>query len=161
MNQSSTSSVTLRYGRVGNQLLGLAAALGLSYFFWRVGISGWPAGIWFSFAALVIVFCLSFGSTEIQTAPLRVFRQWRFLGLIPVWRRHYAQDSFTGIQPRLKRGPLQEDSMWFVGLLERSGKFLALQWFYTGSNAPCAEANTFAVRLSQITGLPLVETHVV
>jgi hypothetical protein len=135
--------------------------LGFSYFFWRGGISGWPAVVWFSFAALVILLCLSFGSTEFQPAPARVFRQWRFLGFIPVWRREYSLDTFTGIQPRLQRGPQESDSMWFVGLVQQSGKFLAIQWFYTGSNALCAEASGYALRLSEVTGLPLVETHVV
>lgn len=41
-----------------SKITGAAAVLGFSYFFWRGGISGWPAVVWFSFAALVILFCL-------------------------------------------------------------------------------------------------------
>jgi hypothetical protein len=161
MEQSNTSPIRLRYGRAVNQLLGVAAALGFSYLFWRGGISGWPAVVWFLFAALVILLCLSFGSTHFQPAPPRVFREWRFLGFIPIWQRDYPLVTFSGVQPRLQRGPQPSDSYWFVGLVERSGRFLAVQWFYTGSEAPCEEANRYASRLSEITGLPLAETQVV
>ena len=162
MTQSSPPSIRLRYGAgIGAQLIGVTAALGFSYFFWRGGISGLSAVIWFSFAALVILFCLTFGDTQFQTAPPRVFRQWRFLGFIPLWRRDYSLDTFTGVQRRHRRGPQPVDGIWMVGLVKRSGRFLAVQWFYTGSDGPCPEANRYALELAELTGLPLVETHVV
>jgi hypothetical protein len=162
MPHSSASPVVgVRYGAgIGPQLFGVVVILGLSYLFWREGISGFPAAIWFSFAVLVILFCLTFGNTQFQAAPPRVFRQWRFLGLFPVWRREYSLDIFTGVQCRRRRGP--EDSIWTVGLLEPSGRFLPVQWFYSGSiDGPCPEANGYALSLAEITRLPLVETHVV
>src|SRR6266516_2527605 len=66
MTQSGTSSIKLRHGAgVSVRLIGVAAALGFSYIFWRASISGFPAVIWFSFAALVILFCLAFGGATI------------------------------------------------------------------------------------------------
>jgi hypothetical protein len=149
-----------RYGAgVTAQLVGAVAALGFSFFFWREGISGVAAVIWLSFAFLVVLFCLTFGDTQFQAAPPRVFRQWKFLGLIPVWRRDYSLDTFTGIQRRHRRGP--DDGIWTVGFVGASGGFLAVQWFYSGSSdGPCPEANVYALQLAEITGLPLVETRV-
>ena len=155
MIQTSTPpKVRIRYGAgIGRQLFGVSVALGLSYVFWQSGISGFPAVIWFSFAALVILFCLTFGDTQFYDAPPRVFRRWRFLGFIPIWRREFPLNRFVGVQ---RYGPTTEDSTWMVGLVEPSGRFLAVQW----SCGPCAEANGYALHLSEITGLPLVETSV-
>ena len=162
MTQSAMSSVKLRHGAgVGAQLVGVAAALGFSYYFWRGGISGLPAVIWFSFAALVMLFCLTFGNTQFRTSPPRVFRQWRFLGFIPILRRDYSLDRFTGVQCCHQRGPQPEDSTWLVGLVERCGKFLVVQWFYTGTDGPCPEANEYALHLAELTRLPLFEIRAV
>lgn len=146
-----------RYGvGIGPQLLGAAFVFGLSYFFWQEGISGFPAVIWISFAAFVILSCVTFGDTQFYDAPPRLFRQWRFLGCISIWRREYPLGTFVGVQRRHRPGA--DDSMWMVGLVESSGRFRPVQWFYSGSvDGPSPEANVYALHLSEITGLPLVE----
>lgn len=145
-----------RYGAgPGVQLFGAAFALILSYLFWELGISGFPAVIWFSFAAFVTLFCLTFGDTRFYDAPPRVFRQWRFLGFIPIRRREYPLDAFVGV--RCRHHPGAEDGMSMVGLVEPSGRFLAVQWFCSGSiDRPSPEAHRYALHLSEITGLPLL-----
>jgi hypothetical protein len=156
MTHSTTSpKKRIRYGAgVGRQLFGAVVAIGLSYFFWVAGISGFPAVLWFAFATFVTLFCLTFGETVFHDKPLRVIRRWRFLGFVPIWWREYSQDAFVAVQRRHR--PTSEDSFWTVGLVETSGRFLPVQWFYTGSiDGPCPEASTFAAHLSEVTGLPL------
>jgi hypothetical protein len=154
--------VSLRYGAgIGVQLFGVVAFLGFSYAFWLAGMSGFPAAIWFSFTVVSVAFLLISGTIKFQTTPPRVFRQWRFPGFIPVWQRDYSLDTFTGVQRRRRRGPEPQDSTWRVGLVERSGGFLAVQWFSTDNDGVCSEADRYATELAGITGLPLIEAAVV
>jgi hypothetical protein len=68
-------------------------------------------------------------------------------------------DAFRGVQQRHFRGA--EDSTWTVGLVDPFGRFLALQSFVSGRvEGACSEAAVYASQLSQLTGLPIVETHV-
>jgi hypothetical protein len=158
-NQSSV--VVLRYGYVVNHMLGVVFALGLGYFAWRMGISGLPAVIGFSLLALIALRCLIFGETQFQAIPPRVSRQWRFLGFIPVWRRDYPLNRFTGVQRRHReiRAEGEVNSSWTVGLVGPSGRFLPVQLFSSlGFDHPCPEVDTYASRLAEVTRLPLLES---
>jgi hypothetical protein len=162
MTHSNTlPAVRVRYGAgIGPQLIGFVVVIGLSYCFWQEGICGWPAIIWFSFAALVALLCLTLGETQFQSDPPQVFRQWKFLGFIPLWRREYSMNAFIGIQQRHVQHHEDTPNIWTVGLIGPSGKFLAVQWFSSGKIGDSnPEANEFALRLSEMTRLPLVETH--
>ena len=134
-------------------------AAGLSYFFYRSGISGFPAVLWFVFAGLVILRCLTFAETYLVSPPDRIVQRWRFLGLVLLWTRGFSVESFTGIQQRHRRG--YDDSVWQVGLVRRSGRFVSVKSFASSSvNGPCVEANLYAVELAGATRLPLLETAV-
>lgn len=146
-----------RYGYAGRQLLGAVVALGLGYLFWWLKISGLPALFLFPALALVILWCLTFRETQIQTTSPRVTHQWLFLGIVPIWRRDYPLEAFKGIQCRHRDISEARDStfyMWTVGLLCQSGQFLPVQWFAGGD---ITKVDAYASRLGEITRLPLLE----
>jgi hypothetical protein len=156
----NSQPLILRYGYSRwAALIILLAFGGFSYWFWREGISGWPAVVWFGFSAFVIVGGFLFGHTEVVADVGKVVRVWKLLGLLTLWRREYSLTSFRGVQQRHFRGA--EDSTWMVGFLDPFGRFLAVQWFLSGSvEGACSEAADYASHLSQLTGLPIVETYV-
>jgi len=137
-------------------LIILLAFGGFSCWFWRAGISGWPAIIWFGFSAFVIGAGFLFGQTQVIPETGKVVRIWKLLGFLAVWHREYSLTSFRGVQRRHYRGA--EESTWKVGLVDPFGRFLAVQYFLSaGVEGPCSEAAVYASKLAQLTGLPILE----
>ena len=117
----------------------------------RVGaMNGWWIAIGNSFTYGVFLSCVLSGETQISQSQRTVVRLWRFVGIVPVWRRTYFFDDFRGIQRR--------HNGWAVGLLADSGCFIPLRCVLSLSvDGVLADAETYLKQAAEITGLPVLD----
>jgi hypothetical protein len=150
------------YRYIGVQLIGVVVAVAVVWQHFKplADLSVPFLIVFVSFFGLIALRLLTFGETLSQTIPPRVIRQWRFLGLIPVWRREYPRKEFTGVQRRHCQSETggKKSYNWEVGLVGPSDRFLPVQLFFSrGYDIPCPEVDTYASRLAEMTGLPLLD----
>jgi hypothetical protein len=94
------------------------------------------------------------GTTRVEPDSRRLVRQWRLLGLIPLWTKQEDLDAFEAVTRRRcpnRRGPETE---WVV-LVRKSGGFVWIRYFQVSPQAACPAAKAAAERLSEATGLPV------
>lgn len=163
IDSSTVSTLKIRYGHgfgVFLRTLTVVVAVALSFAGWVAGLSDFEAILSFSFFGLVILWCLTFGDTEFQSVARRIQRTWKFLALVPLWRRRYSMDSFRAVQQR--RHHFAEDDKVMVGLVFLAGGFLTVQCFHVSqSGDACLEADALQSRIAEVSGLPVSNENVV
>src|SRR5258706_4861389 len=93
--------VILPYGSgIWTILVGSIICLILAFCLRVGGINGWWIAIGNSFTYGVILSCVLSGETQISQSQQTIVRVWRFVDIVPVWRRTYSFDDFRGIQRR-------------------------------------------------------------
>ena len=155
-NSLPVATEKIRYGDgfgVVVRTLVVITAGALSYGAWQASLSGIVGILSFSFLALVILWCLIVGDTEVYRADRRIQRTWKFLAFIPFWRRNYSLDAFRAVQQRRYRG--SENDTVMVGLAFLEGGVLVVQSFHTlQSGGSCPEADALQLRLAEMSTNP-------
>jgi hypothetical protein len=153
--------VSLGYRYVPQQLFGVVMILVVG---WQMfmPLADWSVPlliVYLSFWGLIALRLLTFGETQFQSNPPRIIRQWRFLGLIPVWQRDYPLKAFSGVERRhCQKEYRNRFCAWQVYLVGPSDMYLPMQLFSSlGFNYPCPKVDAYASRLAEVTGLPLLE----
>ncbi len=125
----NSKPLILRYGHSRSARVTVSSAFwAITCVFWLEGIEAWPAML--AVALVVTAAGLLSGETQVVPDTAKVVRIWRVIGLITFWRREYSLTSFLGVQQRCTRSP--DSSTWKVGLVDPFGRFLAVQWFFSG-----------------------------
>jgi len=137
----------IRYG-----ILTLPVLVGLAFFcFGPEGRMEQAIAWWFMTAPLL---GMIEGTARVDAESRRLVRQWRLLGLIPLWTKQDDLDEFEAVTRRRcpnRKGPETE---WVV-LVRKSGGFVWIRYFQVNRLATCQAAKEAAGRLSEVTGLPV------
>ncbi len=133
-----------------------AVAGGLAVWFAMRGESDWLPRIIPLCFVLISLFLIVEQSARVDVATGTVIRDGRLFGRYLVWRWRNRLSDFTGVGFLRNNDPEGGDTV-FVGLRRRSGRLMAIQYFFVGSGFPCNEAERVGRSLSENTGLPLNE----
>ena len=109
-----------------------------------------------SFFTLIAVALLIEKDTRVDSDTRTIIREGRLFGRFRVWLWRHHLSEFTGVATIRHIDPDGTDTL-FVGLRRRSGRHLAIRYFYAGKGRASVEAELIARSLSEITGLPLHE----
>ena len=139
----------IRYG-----MLALPVLSGLA-FFWFGPEGRMERGVawWFMTAPLL---GMIEGTARVEPECRRLVRQWRLLGLIPVWTKKDDLDAFEAVTRRRcpnRKGPETE----WVAMVRKSGGFVWIRYFQVNRLATGQAAKGAAERLSEVTGLPMAD----
>jgi hypothetical protein len=108
------------------------------------------------FFVLGSLFLLVEQDARIDPAAGIVICEGRLFGRYLVWRWKNPLNDFIAVGLRRQTNPENGDTI-FVGLQRRSGRLVALQYFFAGQARPCPEAQQAARRLADTTGLQVKE----
>lgn len=134
-------------------------AVGFAGFAWLASWDDnpWPPRVISLVIALVSLGLLIEQDTIVDGQAGLVIREGRLFGRILVWRRHHPLRVFTEVALRRQHDPEGNDTV-FAGLHRRSGRPMAIRYFFATTGQPCCEAERFAQQLSETTRLPWNET---
>ena len=135
-----------------------AASVALAAFVWLATRSEPELGPRFlaAFFALGAVALLIEQDTRVDSDAGNIVREGRLFGRFRVWLWCHPLSEFSGVAMRRHFDPEGQDTV-FVGLRRQSGRFMAVRYFYAGTNQPSGEAERSAQELAEITGLKLHE----
>lgn len=154
----TSRAAIVRYGRWRNQFIVAPVAVLLSVFFWRCGEH--TTGFWVCMVFLSALAVFSVIPSETVLDPERRYleRQWSLFGVLPVFRRRLSLGQFRQVcWRRYVTGESGDWRTWMVGLERNSARPLYISYFNVTHDDVCPEAQKFAVKLSELTGLPLSE----
>jgi hypothetical protein len=123
------------------------------------GESDWSPRIITLVVVFVSLFLLVEQDARVDGQAGLMIREGRLFGRFLVWRWRDQLSDFTSVGFRRQHDPESGDTV-FVGLRRRSGRLVAIQYFFVGAGQPCLEAERAGRSLSETTGLPLHEEAV-
>jgi hypothetical protein len=143
-------SMVIGYGSRRLQWVIVAGCLGLAVCFvlihFRIG-----ALIPLVFALL----CSIVPETRVGAGGKVIERQWRLLGVLPLWRTKLSVSEFRSVFLDWYEGPEPDWRVWKVGLQRSSGSKVIVSYFNVGPGCACPTATSIAKRLADAAGLPL------
>jgi hypothetical protein len=133
-----------------------AIALAVVVWFATHGESDWSPRIITLVVVVVSLFLLVEQDARVDSQAGVMIREGRLFGRLLVWRWRDRLSDFTGVGFRRQHDPEDGDTV-FVGLRRRSGRLVAIRYFFVAAGQPCYEAERVGRSLSDTTGLQLHE----
>jgi hypothetical protein len=139
-----------------NLYLGLPAMVAFGLIPIAARMPWWLASLWYAFVAMFVVICAF--PREVRVTPDRIVFVWRFLALVPVWRRTFPMSAFESIRDVSVSHAMSGEGthgVHTVSLVRKTGRDLAVQSYSSGAdNRP--PHGELVRTLCAITRLPLV-----
>lgn len=150
--------IRLHWGSWRFQVIFSVFAIGLAAFFW-IKTSSMEKSLpnfWVAMACVTFFFLAGaiWGETCVDLRRGVVFRMWRFLGIIPLWRWTLPVGDFVGVDFQATRDyETAAITTVIVRLIRTNGRRVPLQYFNTGDQLD--DARKFAAEISKLFGIPV------